>query len=125
MNYKQLSAIHVRLAKSGLNILAFPCNQFGGQEPGTHEDIKQFAAKYNAEFQMFSKIDVNGAAAHPAWAWLKTQKGGWFGSSIKWNFSKFLVGPDGKVIKRYSPQTKPDDIMGDINKAMATMSVSA
>lgn len=118
MNYKQLSALHVQLLDQGLRILAFPCNQFGSQEPGTHEDIKQFATKYDAQFQFFRKINVNGSNAIPAFKWLKSQKSGILGSFIKWNFSKFLVGRDGAVIARYAPNVAPDDILADIQKAL-------
>lgn len=123
MNYKQLSAIHVRYAKEGLNILAFPCNQFNSQEPGTNEEIKAFAAKYDAQFQLFTKIRVNGAGAAPFYRWLKSKKSGVLGSFIKWNFSKFLVDVDGNVIARYAPNCAPNDIVPDIEKALAAVTV--
>lgn len=115
-NYKQLQAMHEELAATkGLRILAFPCNQFGSQEPGTNEEIKAFAqGKYNAQFDLFAKIDVNGNGAHPLWKYLKHKQGGTFGDFIKWNFSKFVVDKDGQPVKRYSPQTEPNAIKPDL-----------
>lgn len=98
-----------RLAEKGLRILAFPCNQFGHQEPGTPEEIKAVAAKFGVKFDLFSKIEVNGEGAHPLWKWMKNQpKGrGTLGNAIKWNFSKFLINKEGQVVKRYSPMDDP------------------
>ncbi|MCL4121328.1 UNVERIFIED_CONTAM: hypothetical protein GTU68_034072 [Idotea baltica] len=87
------------------NILAFPCNQFGNQEPGSEEQIKSFAQGFGVKFDMFSKIKVNGDDAHPLFKFLKKKQGGLLGSFIKWNFSKFLVDQEGIPISRYSPQT--------------------
>mmetsp|Transcript_12518 Transcript_12518/g.38709 ORF Transcript_12518/g.38709 Transcript_12518/m.38709 type:complete len:114 (+) Transcript_12518:414-755(+) len=102
----------------GLEILAFPCNQFGAQEPGTDAEIKAFAAKYGAEYPMFSKVEVNGPNAHPVWKWAKDCKGGLMGSDIKWNFGKFLLDKDGHVYERYAPTASPMSIEGDIKKLL-------
>ncbi|MEQ2314012.1 Phospholipid hydroperoxide glutathione peroxidase, mitochondrial [Ameca splendens] len=112
--------MHASYAEQGLRILGFPCNQFGGQEPGTDAEIKEFAKGYNAEFDLFSKIDVNGDNAHPLWKWMKAQpKGkGTFGNSIKWNFSKFLINKEGHVVKRYSPTDDPVVVEKDFPKYM-------
>lgn len=90
-----------------LAILAFPCNQFGSQEPGSNADIKKFSEKFGVEFDMFEKIDVNGPKAHPLWVYLKEAQGGLLGSSIKWNFTKFLIDPEGKPIERFGPMDDP------------------
>jgi glutathione peroxidase len=104
----------------GFTVLGFPCNQFGGQEPGTEEEIGEFCQKnYGVTFPMFAKIDVNGDDEHPLWTWLKSEKGGLLGARIKWNFTKFLVGRDGQVIERFSPQTEPADLTTAIEKALA------
>ncbi|MGH0155401.1 UNVERIFIED_CONTAM: hypothetical protein FKN15_059165 [Acipenser sinensis] len=101
--------MHAAYAERGLRILGFPSNQFGKQEPGTEEQIKEFAKSYDAAFDMFSKIDVNGDNAHPLWNWMKSQpKGkGTLGNNIKWNFTKFLIDREGQVVKRYSPMDDP------------------
>ena len=101
-------------------MLAFPCNQFGAQEPGTDAEVLEFAtSKYGVTFPMFSKIEVNGAGAHPLWRWLKDEKRGFLGTgAIKWNFTKFLVGRDGRVIGRYAPTERPESIRGDIERAL-------
>merc|ERR1712038_811152 len=91
----------------GLRILAFPCNQFGSQEPGTNQEIRAFADKYNVEFDMFAKIDVNGKSAHPLWDYLKSKQGGLLGSSIKWNFTKFVVNKEGIPVARFGPLDNP------------------
>nr|KAF6401627.1 hypothetical protein HJG63_009664 [Rousettus aegyptiacus] len=100
----------------GLRILAFPCNQFGRQEPGTNAEIKDFAAGYNVKFDLFSKICVNGDDAHPLWKWMKIQpKGrGMLGNAIKWNFTKFLIDKNGCVVKRYGPMEEPLVIEKDL-----------
>ncbi|UBB26625.1 glutathione peroxidase [Pseudoxanthomonas beigongshangi] len=105
----------------GLVVLGFPCDQFGHQEPGDEAEIRNFCSlNYDVSFPMFAKIDVNGDDAHPLWKWLKQQKSGLLGiSAIKWNFSKFLVGRDGKVIKRYAPTDTPESLAGDIEAALA------
>ena len=107
-------------ADQGLVVLGFPCNQFGGQEPGDETQIGEFCQQnYGVTFPMFAKVDVNGDDAHPLYDWLKSEKGGLLGGKIKWNFTKFLVGRDGEVIKRYGSTTKPDAIAKDIEKALA------
>ena len=91
----------------GLRILAFPCNQFGSQEPGTNEEIKAFAGKYGVKFDMFDKIDVNGKEAHPLFEYLKSKQGGLMGSFIKWNFTKFVTNKDGQPVARFGPTDDP------------------
>ncbi len=105
----------------GLVVLGFPCDQFGHQEPGDEAEIKDFCSlRYDVTFPMFSKVDVNGSDAHPLWTWLKDEKGGFLGiDAIKWNFTKFLVGRDGHVIKRYAPTETPASLAGDIEAALA------
>jgi glutathione peroxidase len=105
----------------GLVVMGFPCDQFGHQEPGDEAEIMNFCSlTYDVDFPMFSKIDVNGANAHPLWKWLKEEKSGLLGiGAIKWNFSKFLVGRDGQVIKRYAPQDTPQSLAKDIEAALA------
>ena len=103
-----------------LVVLGFPCDQFGHQEPGNADEIRNFCSlTYDVSFPMFEKVEVNGAAAHPLWKWLKSEKAGLLGlEGIKWNFTKFLVGRDGQVIKRYAPTDKPESIRKDIEKAL-------
>ncbi|EAQ6027826.1 glutathione peroxidase, partial [Salmonella enterica] len=101
-------------------VLGFPCNQFGGQEPGSEEEIGAFCERnYGVSFPMFAKVDVNGDDAHPLYTWLKSEKGGLLGKNIKWNFAKFLVGRDGQVVKRFSPTTDPSDLSEHVEKALA------
>ncbi|GFO48097.1 glutathione peroxidase [Plakobranchus ocellatus] len=115
----KLQELHTKYAEKGLSILGFPCNQFGSQEPGTNEEIKKFAQeRYGAQFDLFSKIEVNGKNAHPLYKYLKKEQGGTFGDFIKWNFSKFLVNKEGKPVKRYSPQTAPNDTERDFTKLL-------
>ena len=110
--YAGLEALHRNLREQGLIVLGFPCNQFGSQEPGNAESIAQFCeSNYGVSFPIFGKIDVNGDNAHPLYAWLKHEAAGILGTeAIKWNFTKFLVNRDGKVIARYAPATKPEDL---------------
>ena len=105
----------------GLVIVGFPSNEFGGQDPGSNEEIASFCQlNYGVSFPMMAKVKVNGAQAHPLWQWLKAQAPGLLGTEgIKWNFTKFLVGKDGSVIKRYAPNDKPESIAADIEKALA------
>jgi glutathione peroxidase len=104
----------------GLVILGFPCDQFGHQEPGDEAEIRNFCSlTYDVDFPMFAKVDVNGGKAHPLWNWLKEQKSGLLGiGAIKWNFSKFLIGRDGRVIARYAPTDKPESLAKDIEAAL-------
>jgi len=114
--YAGLEALHKRFAARGFSVLAFPCNQFGGQEPGTDADIQSFCdLNYQTSFPLFSKIEVNGAASHPLFAHLKQAAPGLLGSQrIKWNFTKFLVNQQGEVVKRYAPTATPEAIAPDI-----------
>jgi glutathione peroxidase len=118
--YQGLQRLHDEYGAEGFAVLAFPCDQFGNQEPGEDEEIAGFCERnFGVTFPLFSKVDVNGADAHPVFEWLRSEKGGLLGSKIKWNFTKFLVGKDGRVIGRYSPTTAPEKISGDIEKALA------
>jgi glutathione peroxidase len=119
--YKGLEQVYEQLRDRGLIVLGFPCNQFGKQEPGTEADIGAFCEKnYGVSFPMFAKIEVNGDDAHPLYKFLKEQAPGLLGTQgIKWNFTKFLVNKDGKVVERYAPQTKPAEIVGDIEKLLS------
>jgi len=116
-----LETLHETYAEQGLVILGFPCNQFGGQDPGSDSEILDFCIKnYGVSFPMHSKIDVNGSQASPLFQYLKKEARGALGSErIKWNFTKFLVGKDGKVLKRFAPLTKPEDIQGEIEKSLS------
>ncbi|KAK4485839.1 hypothetical protein RD792_008486, partial [Penstemon davidsonii] len=107
-NYTELSHIYEKYKTQGFEILAFPCNQFGGQEPGSNPEIKQFACtRFKAEFPIFDKVDVNGPKTAPVYQFLKSNAGGFLGDLIKWNFEKFLVDKNGKVVERYPPTTSP------------------
>ena len=116
-----LENLHKSYAGKGLAVLGFPCNQFGGQDPGSDSEIAGFCqVNYGVSFPMMGKIDVNGPAAHPLYKWLAAEAPGLLGSkAIKWNFTKFLVGKDGQVIKRYAPTDKPADMAKDIEAALA------
>ncbi len=115
-----LEKLHSEYADEGLVVLGFPCNQFGNQDPGDNEEIGAFCEKnYGVTFPMFEKVDVNGDGAHPLYQWLRVEKGGILGDSIKWNFTKFLVGRDGTVLKRYGSTTTPEKIVDDIERALA------
>ncbi len=117
--FEGLETIYEKYVDEGLVVLGFPCNQFGGQDPGSADEIGAFCQKnYGVSFPMFEKVDVNGDDAHPLYQWLKTEKGGLLGEKIKWNFTKFLIGRDGQVIKRYGSTTKPEKIAGDIETAL-------
>ncbi len=106
--YKGLEALHQEYKERGFSVLAFPCNQFGGQEPGTNEQIKEFcSSNYQVSFPLFDKLEVNGANRHPLYVAL-AGKDAAFPGDIKWNFGKFLVGRDGKILKRFEPQIKPE-----------------
>jgi glutathione peroxidase len=109
--YKGLEALHRMLGPRGFSVLGFPCNQFGSQEPGDAAQIEQFCAgNYAVSFPMFAKIDVNGGDAHPLYRYLKGQKSGLFGPSIKWNFTKFVIDRSGKVVARHAPTAKPEGL---------------
>lgn len=118
--YAGLEALHRQFAGRGLAVLGFPCNQFGAQEPGSAEEIGAFCQQsYGVSFALFEKIDVNGQAAHPLYRWLKQEAAGASGpEDIEWNFAKFLVGRDGRVVRRYSPATRPEDIAADIEAVL-------
>lgn len=113
--YKGLEAVQQKYAARGFSVLGFPCNQFGRQEPGSAAEIGQFcSSNYAVSFPMFDKIDVNGDGAHPLYQYLKGEKAGLLGSSIKWNFTKFLINRSGKVVGRYAPTTTPEQLTKDI-----------
>ncbi len=117
--YEGLENLYKKYHEQGLEVIGFPCNQFGNQESGSADEISEFCQiNYGVSFQMMEKIEVNGDNAHPIYKWLKSQKGGIITDAIKWNFGKFLVGKDGKVVKRYAPTTKPEAIMADIEKLL-------
>ena len=113
--YKGLQALHERYAPRGFSVLAFPCDQFGRQEPGSDQEIASFCDRsFGVTFPLFAKIEVNGSRAHPLYVWLKQQKGGLLGSSIKWNFTKFLVDTAGLVRARFAPTAKPETLSRDV-----------
>lgn len=122
-----LQQLYERFGPQGLVVLGFPCNQFGHQDPGHNSDIAQFCQKnYGVEFPMMAKIEVNGDAAAPLFVWLKDEAPGLLGiKAIKWNFTKFLVGRDGHVIRRYAPQDAPVTLGEDIEQALAQTSAPA
>ncbi|MGP1614549.1 MAG: glutathione peroxidase [Pollutimonas bauzanensis] len=119
--YQGLEALYREYRERGFAVLGFPCDQFGHQEPGSADEIASFCStNYGVSFPMFAKIEVNGPQAHPLFAWLKSEKAGVLGSqNIKWNFTKFLLGRDGRVLQRYGSITKPEALRGDIEKALA------
>jgi len=113
--YRGLEALQKELGPRGFSVLGFPCNQFGKQEPGDAKAIEQFcASKYAVTFPMFAKIDVNGDNADPLYRYLKSEKSGLLGSSIKWNFTKFLVDRSGQVVARHAPTTTPESLRKEI-----------
>lgn len=118
--YEGLEALHRQFGDRGFEVLGFPCNQFGAQEPGDAAEIANFCSlTYDVTFPVFGKIDVNGPDAAPLYRWLKKQAPGLLGTEgIKWNFTKFLIDRDGRVVERYAPQTKPEEIAGDIEKLL-------
>jgi glutathione peroxidase len=119
--YEGLEELHRTYGPKGFEVLGFPCDQFLHQEPGDSEEIARFCKKtYDVTFPMFAKIEVNGAKAHPLWAWLKAEKSGFLSGAIKWNFTKFLVGKDGRVIERYPPTTTPAALAPHIEAALAS-----
>jgi glutathione peroxidase len=120
-HYAGLEALHRKYSAKGLAVLGFPCNQFGAQEPGTAAEIGAFCTKnYGVTFPMFDKIEVNGKGAHPLYQWLKAEAAaGGKAEEIDWNFAKFLVGRDGRVVRRYKATTRPEDLATDIEAQLA------
>ena len=117
--FEGLEKLYTELSGKGFEILGFPCNQFANQDPGTNEEIRNFCLmNYGVSFPMFEKIDVNGDNAAPLYQYLKSEKGGIGGKNIKWNFTKFLIGKDGEVLKRYASAHTPEDIRDDIVKLL-------
>ena len=118
--FKGLEQLWKDYAEQGLVVVGFPSNEFGGQDPGSNEEISSFCElNYGVSFPMMEKVKVNGADAHPLWQWLKSEKSGFLGTEgIKWNFTKFLVGRDGQVLKRYAPNDAPEKLRGDIEAAL-------
>lgn len=116
--YEELEVLYQRYQSQGLEILAFPCNQFAGQEPGSNEEIAEFCySQFNISFSLFQKINVNGEETHPLFQYLKEKAPGVLGSkSIKWNFTKFLISSDAQTVLRYSPKTSPSSLEGEIKK---------
>jgi glutathione peroxidase len=118
--YEGLQSLWEKYHQQGLVVLGFPCDQFGHQEPGDDSAIDEFCKlNFGVTFPLFSKIEVNGDDAHPLYRWLREEKSGVLGDAIKWNFTKFLVGRDGAVIRRYAPTTTPDKLAADIETALA------
>jgi glutathione peroxidase len=117
--YQGLQALQDQYADRGFTVLGFPCDQFGNQEPGSEEEIASFCeSSFGVTFPMFAKIEVNGDGAHPLYQWLKEERGGLLGGAIQWNFTKFLVGRDGEVVDRFAPTTRPENLAGDVEKAL-------
>jgi glutathione peroxidase len=118
--YTGLEALYRQHREQGFAVLGFPCDQFGHQEPGDETEIRKFCStNYQVSFPMFAKIEVNGASAHPLYQFLKQQRPGLLGTeAIKWNFTKFLVGRDGKVLRRYAPTDKPESLEADVAAAL-------
>jgi len=117
--YAGLEKLYEKLHGGGLTILGFPCNQFGAQEPGNADEIASFCSTtYGVSFPIMAKVDVNGPKADPLYAWLKSEKGGLFGASIKWNFTKFLVDKSGKVVGRFAPTDTPKSLTGALEKLL-------
>ncbi|WP_308418299.1 glutathione peroxidase [Iodobacter fluviatilis] len=118
--YEGLQALYERYKDRGLVVLGFPCNQFGAQEPGNEAEILDFCTtKFNVSFPLFAKVDVNGENAAPLFTWLKGEKPGLLGiEAVKWNFSKFLLDKQGKVVDRFAPMTKPEDLSAEIEKLL-------
>jgi glutathione peroxidase len=113
--YKGLEEVYRTYADRGLVVLGFPCDQFGHQEPGNDEEIADFCERnFGVTFPLFAKVDVNGKDAHPLFTWLRSEQSGLVGDKIRWNFTKFLVDTEGKVVKRYGSTTTPDQITDDI-----------
>jgi len=122
--YRALNTLHRNYSERGFAVLGFPCNQFGSQEPGNEAEILHFCrSTYDVDFPLFAKVNVNGPHAHPLYHWLTHEQPGLLGSrAVKWNFTKFLVGRNGQVRKRYAPITKPESLAADIEAALAETS---
>lgn len=117
--YEGLEELYEKYKDQGLEILGFPCNQFGNQEPGSADDIEEFCqVNYGVSFTMFDKVDVNGSRTHPVFQYLKSELGGLLGSKIKWNFTKFLIDKNGKPVKRYAPIAKPQKMEASIKRLL-------
>ncbi len=117
--YKGLQELQDKYGDDGFTVLGFPCDQFGHQEPGAEDEIADFCERnFGVDFPLFAKVDVNGKGAHPLYKWLRKQKGGLRGGRINWNFTKFLVDRDGRVISRHSPTTEPAKLADEIEKAL-------
>jgi len=115
-----LEKVYQKYKDQGLEVLGFPCNQFGGQDPGTNDQIGAFCQKnYGVSFPMFAKVDVKGPEAHAVFRYLNNNSKGILGNGIKWNFTKFLVGKNGEVLNRYAPTSKPEALEEDIERALA------
>lgn len=118
--FSGLEKLYEKYNDQGFTVLGFPCNQFGSQDPGNNEEIGEYCQRnYGVSFPMFAKVDVKGPEAHVIFRYLTNNSKGILGSGIKWNFTKFLIGKDGKVLNRYAPTTKPEAIEEDIQKALA------
>ena len=118
--YQGLQKLQDDFAGRGFTVLGFPCDQFGHQEPGGESEIASFCERnFGVSFPLFAKVDVNGRDAHPLFAWLRSEKKGLLGGRIKWNFTKFLLDHEGRVVGRYGPTTTPEKIAGDIEAALA------
>lgn len=118
--YAGLQQLYDDYGDQGLVVLGFPCDQFGHQEPGSEDEIASFCeTSYGVTFPMFAKVEVNGVDAHPLFGWLKHKKSGLVGKDIRWNFTKFVVGRDGRVVKRFGPATSPERLRPTIEKALA------
>jgi glutathione peroxidase len=119
--YEGLERLYKTYADRGFVVLGFPSNQFGGQEPGTEDEIQGFCSlNYGVTFPMFAKVDVNGDDAHPLFTWLRRQQSGFFGGRIKWNFTKFLVDGEGRAVERYGSMTEPAALAPDIEKLLGS-----
>ena len=118
--YDGLEALYKKYQDQGFEVMAFPCNQFGGQEPGSADEIAEFCkVNFGLSFPLMAKVEVNGAGAAPLYDWLKSEAPGLMGTkAIKWNFTKFLIGRDGKVVRRYAPTDKPEALAKDIEKLL-------
>ncbi len=123
--FEGLEKLYQKYKNQGLEILGFPCNQFGSQDPGSEEEIEEFCqVNYGVSFQMFAKVEVNGKNAHPVFKFLKKEKGSLLGSSIKWNFTKFLVNPEGQVEERYAPTSTPEKMEDKIKDLLLEATAS-